>query len=214
MQFSSSRGLCQTRSRPVPQLQPPTSARPSARPPYVPPPPTPPRQPGTSLADVLQSFMEESNIRWGEILAATLIVLCSVGLVISLRNTLKEHSVFPGDSVHALHRRVSRRGTVHAAALEPAGGQPRDSDHLAAAGAADVLRAPSVLQQSAAGHRSAVPRWLLAAGIGIFTWVCYSASRELVGDGAWPLTIGVLGLVSGAGADSARSTWPAAMSGD
>ena len=34
---------------------------------------------------------------------------------------------------------------------------------------------------------------VLAAGIGIFTWVCYSASRELVGAGAWPLTIGVLG---------------------
>ena len=35
--------------------------------------------------------------------------------------------------------------------------------------------------------------WSLAAGGAIFTWVCYSASRELVAGGAWPLTIGVLG---------------------
>src|SRR5262249_42257046 len=63
--------------------------------PYVPPPPKPPSRPARPLADVLQSFMEESNIRWGEILAATLIVLCSVGLVISLRNTLKNIPYFP-----------------------------------------------------------------------------------------------------------------------
>src|SRR5207244_9739284 len=63
--------------------------------PYTPPPPKTPSQPGRSLADMLQSFMEESNIRWCEILAATLIVLCSVGLVISLRNTLKNVPYFP-----------------------------------------------------------------------------------------------------------------------
>ena len=52
-------------------------------------------KPARSLADVLQSFMEESNIRWGEILAALLIVTSAVGLVISLRATLKAIPYFP-----------------------------------------------------------------------------------------------------------------------
>lgn len=42
------------------------------------------------LAGVLQSFMEEKNIRWGELLSGLLIVGSSVGLVISLWATLKK----------------------------------------------------------------------------------------------------------------------------
>jgi len=42
------------------------------------------------LAGVLQSFMEEKNIRWGELVSGLLIVVSSVGLVISLWATLKD----------------------------------------------------------------------------------------------------------------------------
>ena len=145
---------------------------------------------------MLQSFMEESNIRWGEIIAAVLIVLSSVGLVMSLRNTLQEHSVFPGDPVHAVHGRVSRRGPVHAAAVEAARRQPRDPDHLAVAGAADVRRGDRHVGQRRrrCGRRPircSCSCWRPA--LGIFAWVSYSASRELVGRGAWPLAVGVLG---------------------
>jgi hypothetical protein len=42
---------------------------------------TPPRRP---FAEVLASFMEQSNIRWGEIIGGILIVGCSTALVISL----------------------------------------------------------------------------------------------------------------------------------
>jgi len=41
-----------------------------------------------TLADLLQGFMEEKNIRWGELLSGLLIVGSAVGLVISLRATL------------------------------------------------------------------------------------------------------------------------------
>ena len=46
-----------------------------------PPPPPPPRRPFT---EVLNSFMEESNIRWGEIIGGLLIIGCSTALVVSL----------------------------------------------------------------------------------------------------------------------------------
>ena len=46
-----------------------------------PPIPTPPRRP---FAEVLAAFMEQSNIRWGEIVGGVLIVGCSTALVISL----------------------------------------------------------------------------------------------------------------------------------
>src|SRR5205814_2932709 len=48
-----------------------------------------------SLAEMLQAFLEEKNIRWGEILAGLFIVVSAVGLIISLRNTLKAIPYFP-----------------------------------------------------------------------------------------------------------------------
>ncbi len=49
-----------------------------------PPPSPPPRQPRRSFSEVLNSFMEESNIRWGEIIGGLLIIGCSTALVVSL----------------------------------------------------------------------------------------------------------------------------------
>ena len=47
----------------------------------VPPPPRPPRK---SFSEMLNAFMEESNIRWGEIIGGLLIIGCSTALVVSL----------------------------------------------------------------------------------------------------------------------------------
>lgn len=44
--------------------------------------------------ELLKSFMEKSNIRWVELVSATLIIVCSVGLVISLWSTLSQTSRF------------------------------------------------------------------------------------------------------------------------
>ena len=54
--------------------------------PDVPRRPTPPPPPRTRrpFSEVLNSFMEESNIRWGEIIGGLLIIGCSTALVVSL----------------------------------------------------------------------------------------------------------------------------------
>jgi hypothetical protein len=48
------------------------------------PPPAPPRPPRRTFPEVLNAFMEESNIRWGEIIGGLLIIGCSTALVVSL----------------------------------------------------------------------------------------------------------------------------------
>ena len=46
--------------------------------------PPPPRPPRRSVSEMLNAFMEESNIRWGEIIGGLLIIGCSTALVVSL----------------------------------------------------------------------------------------------------------------------------------
>ncbi|HEX2271941.1 MAG TPA: hypothetical protein VHH35_20525 [Pyrinomonadaceae bacterium] len=53
-------------------------------PPPPPPPAEPPPPPRRPFAEVLNSFMEQSNIRWGEIVGGLLIIGCSTALVVSL----------------------------------------------------------------------------------------------------------------------------------
>ncbi|MBC8289244.1 MAG: hypothetical protein H8E37_02905, partial [Planctomycetes bacterium] len=47
------------------------------------------------LGEILATFMEDRNIRWGEIVSSFLIVGCSIGLVISLWSTLESIPYFP-----------------------------------------------------------------------------------------------------------------------
>jgi hypothetical protein len=62
---------------------PPSQTQPPPPPPPQTPPP-PPRAPRRSFSEVLNAFMEESNIRWGEIVGGLLIIGCSTALVVSL----------------------------------------------------------------------------------------------------------------------------------
>ena len=55
-----------------------------------PPPSAPPRPPRRSFSEVLNAFMEESNIRWGEIIGGLLIIGCSTALVVSLWAQISE----------------------------------------------------------------------------------------------------------------------------
>ena len=49
-----------------------------------------------SVSEVIQSFLSAHNIRWGELVAGVLIVVCSIGLVISLWSPLvTTHPVIP-----------------------------------------------------------------------------------------------------------------------
>ena len=55
-------------------------------------------KPGTTLStgEIIQSFLSAHNIRWGELIAGTLIVICSIGLVISLWGPLVQtHRAIP-----------------------------------------------------------------------------------------------------------------------
>ena len=63
------------------KVEPPPKPAPPPPPVEPPPPPPPPRRP---FSEVLNSFMEESNIRWGEIIGGLLIIGCSTALVVSL----------------------------------------------------------------------------------------------------------------------------------
>ncbi len=54
-----------------------------------------PTQPVISKAEIIRSFLAANNIRWGELVAGMLIVVCSIGLVISLWNTITEHRIIP-----------------------------------------------------------------------------------------------------------------------
>ncbi|MGH9968308.1 MAG: hypothetical protein ACREBG_10825, partial [Pyrinomonadaceae bacterium] len=50
----------------------------------------PQRRPRRSFAEMLNSFMEESNIRWGEIVGGLLIIGCSTALVVSLWSQISQ----------------------------------------------------------------------------------------------------------------------------
>jgi hypothetical protein len=76
-------------AKPPPKAEPFTRPRPSDAPPVMPaaevrPPTPPPKEPRKRFAEVLSAFMEQSNIRWGEIIGGVLIIGCSTALVISL----------------------------------------------------------------------------------------------------------------------------------
>lgn len=65
---------------------PPQPAGATAVPAPRPQPPAPPK----SLAEMLAAFMEERNIRWGELLGGMLIIGCSLALVISLWSQIEQ----------------------------------------------------------------------------------------------------------------------------
>ena len=75
--------------QPPPRREPPPPLRFEPPPPIEPPPP--PRRP---FSEVLNSFMEESNIRWGEIVGGLLIIGCSTALVVSLWAQISQIPVF------------------------------------------------------------------------------------------------------------------------
>ena len=56
----------------------------------------PPTHNTISAGEIIQSFLSAHNIRWGELIAGTLIVICSIGLVISLWGPLVQtHRAIP-----------------------------------------------------------------------------------------------------------------------
>ena len=146
------------------------------------------------FAEVLQAFMAEKNIRWGELVAGLLIVGSAVGLVISLREKL-EHAIpyFPalifmlitmgiyGAGIYTLRRwslRATSRGVLTIALLL------MPLNFLAAI----IMPAPD----DPLVYALAVAVGLLAGG-----WVTYSAGRALLPHGWWRLTSVILATSAG-----------------
>jgi hypothetical protein len=160
--------------------------------PKAPPQPTVPTR---TLVEIVQSFMEERNIRWLEVISGLTIVICSIGLVISLRSTLKAIPYAPallfmlftvafhGAGMYSLRRWnlqvISRTILLISLLLVPLG-----------------FSAGIVLGGSGETRREVTdPLFLVALAIGTlaFGWVTVSAARETVGAGWWRLSIAVLG---------------------
>ncbi len=146
------------------------------------------------FAEVLQSFMAEKNIRWGELVAGLLIVGSAVGLVISLRKTLEQAiPYFPalifmlitlaiyGSGIYTLRRwnlRATSRGVLTISLLL------MPLNFLAAI----IMPAPG----NPVAYTLAVAVGLLAGG-----WVTYSAGRALLPHGWWRLTSVILATSAG-----------------
>jgi hypothetical protein len=178
----------------------PTPARPA--PWDIPEPPAAPARPTArqTLADMLQSFMEQRNIRWAELISGLLIVVSAVGLVISLRATLREKiPYFPalmfllvtagihGAGIYSLRRwnlkTTSRAVLIIATLLVPLAFLA--SIWLSGSG----IRAQPVTDTA----------YFLAVVIGLasFGTMNYFAARALLRHGWWRLMTVVLGTSAG-----------------
>ncbi|QDU31737.1 hypothetical protein ETAA8_68970 [Anatilimnocola aggregata] len=170
--------------------------------------------PSRTLADMLQGFMEESNIRWGEVIAGLVIVISAIGLVISLRATLQHIPYFPAllfllftvsfhsAGLYTLRRwnlsAVSRAILIIAQLLVPLS-----------------FSAGVVLSGQGEAQRPLGDPLLmlaLAIGLSLFGWVAYSGSRVLTGEGSLRLTTAIMGcclaqvvINRGAAVDSSRA---------
>jgi hypothetical protein len=152
-------------------------------------PPPPPKPPGKPLSEILATFMEKRNIRWGEVVGGLLIVGCSIALVISLWDRLERIPYFQflifvsvtaalfGIGFYTLKRwkleSTSRGILTIATLLVPL-------NFLAIAG----------LSKGTGGFLDSL---IELASIGIFTSLVSIAGRVLVPGAQWLLTMGLVG---------------------
>lgn len=143
-----------------------------------------------ALSRVLSAFMEEKNIRWGELVGGLLIVGCSIALVISFWAEIAERPllkfvIFSGVSTalfgagfYTLHRwqiHTTSRGLLTIA----------------------TLLVPLNFLAIAAFTREAPPTDAASIGgelfsLGLFAALCYLAARSILPSGPVLLTIGVI----------------------
>ncbi|MHB9046607.1 MAG: hypothetical protein ACYC35_11755, partial [Pirellulales bacterium] len=167
---------------PKPAVHPPVAQAPAA----VPAAPAPPRK---SFAELLSAFLEERNIRWGELVGGLLIVGCSIALVISLREQLEQIPYFQffifggvtsalfGVGLYTQHRwkleSTSRGILIISTLLVPL----------------NFLAMASLAKGGWDGF--AILTQILS--LGIFGALVQRSGRVLVPGSAWPLTLAVLG---------------------
>ncbi|MHB0959520.1 MAG: hypothetical protein ACYC0X_28890 [Pirellulaceae bacterium] len=163
----------------------------------------PPFSSRRTLADMLQSFMEEKNIRWGELASGMLIVGSAIGLVISLRATLAEIS----ERIRYFPALLFMLGTltIHAAGLYTLRRWKLRSTSRGVLIIATLLvplsfAAGIVLSGSEAVEVPVTsPLYLLAVVVGVVGYGAITAlsARSLFAEGWWRLVVVVVGASIG-----------------
>jgi len=148
-----------------------------------------PSKPAPGLADWLSAFMEERNMRWGELVGGLLIVCCSIALVVSFWSAISERPwlkffLFNGVTAglfglgfHSFHRwrlqTTSQGLLIIASLLVPL----------------NFLAISALASSGATTPLSVVGETVSAA---LFAGLLYMAGDILVGSAALPLAMGVL----------------------
>ena len=150
----------------------------------------PATKPRARLADLLSRFMEEKNIRWGELVGGLLIVCCSIALVISFWAKIAERPFLKfflfngvtaalfGLGLYAAHRwklrTTSRAVLMISILLVPL-------NFLAIA--AFSQDTPANLTLTIAGE---------IVSLALFATLCYFGGREVTPRSPWLLIVGVI----------------------
>jgi hypothetical protein len=150
---------------------------------------------GRALASVLRAFMEEKNIRWGELISGMLIISSAMGLVISLRQTLEGIPYFQ-----------ALLFMLFTAAVHAAGNYTLHRWKLAATSRGVLtigtllipLSVLAAIQVSGSGQEQRAlgdPLYLLAIVVGLTSYgtMTWFASRALLPAGWWRLGLVVMG---------------------
>lgn len=176
-----------------PAKTPPTPAAPVKPPaaPVVPAVTAPPApvEPRLSWGEILESFMEERNIRWGELIGGLLMVGSAIGLVITLRKTLEAHvwlqftvgvafvAAFFGVGLYAYHRwkleNTSRALLTVSTLMVPL-----------------YFFATTKLSK---GQWTLSLEIMEAVSLGLFCWLAWLAARILAPEGRWFQVLGTIG---------------------
>ncbi|HEV8378746.1 MAG TPA: hypothetical protein VGP99_07835, partial [Tepidisphaeraceae bacterium] len=154
--------------------------------PVAPPPPPPPAPPRKPFSEILKRFMEESNIRWGELIGGLLIIGCSIALVLTFWEQIATQPWLRFFLFTAVTSAVFGTGlyTEHRWKL------PTTSRGLLLI--ASLLVPLNFLAFSRGGASSSALAQELVA-VALFAWLVWMAGKVLAGRWAIPLAIGVLG---------------------
>jgi hypothetical protein len=149
-----------------------------------------------ALAGLLQTFMEEKNIRWGELISGLLIVGSSVGLVISLWATLKEAIPYFPVAVF-----LTATAAMHAAGLYTLRRWRLKSTSRGLLLVSTLLvplnvLAAMVLNETKPAYGT-IDYAAFAIGLSVLAAIAVSAARVLNRRNPWPLVLAVVGTAVG-----------------
>lgn len=177
-------------ARPEPPVEPAASPRAGWAAPSVEAEELPSPRPGRDVRALLAAFLEEKNIRWGELVGGLLIVGCSLALVLSFWSSIAERpflkfGLFNGFTalLFALGLHAERRWKL-----------PTTASGLLLI--ATLLTPLNFLAVAALGRGEAVASaWGVAGEVlaaGLFAVLMHRAGRHLVASAPWALGTGVL----------------------